>query len=247
MNGRSSRLQSRTDAATPAKDRRRAPVRLVGVEKRYGDVTVLGPIDLEIEPGQSVVMVGHNGSGKSTLLALVAGTLEPSDGTVQVFGEDAGSIPARASLSYLPDAPVLYDDLTVREHLEYVSRLHLADDPDRRDELIETLGLDGRDDDLPSKFSRGLRQKTAIAVGLCRPFGLLLVDEPFVGLDAAGKDAFVGLLQEALTEKATVIVATHEPSLLARFDRCLALSEGQIRYDGPPAGLPAELDADGRG
>ena len=139
--------------------------------------------------GQSVALVGHNGSGKSTFLAMAAGLLELSDGEITVLGEPAGSSPARAAVSYLPDAPVLYDDLSVREHLAYVAALHgVPIDEADLDELLDRLGLRDRADDLPARFSRGLRQRTSIALGLVRPFELLLVDEPFVGLDASGKE-----------------------------------------------------------
>ncbi|KAA0234298.1 MAG: ABC transporter ATP-binding protein [Actinobacteria bacterium] len=222
-------------------------VALDGLEKCYGETRALGPLDLKIEAGESLAIVGHNGSGKSTLLALVSGVLDPSEGEVRVFGEEPGSMPARAAISYLPDAPVLYDDLSVREHLEYVSRLHGADgDEPLLDELIERLGLEARQDELPSQFSRGLRQKTAIAVGLCRPFTVLLIDEPFVGLDAEGKQSLVDLLAEASEDGATIVVATHEPLLVERLARCLVLSEGELAYDGPTGEVPeAHLPAGG--
>lgn len=223
-------------------------VALEGLEKSYGETRALGPLDLKVKAGESLAIVGHNGSGKSTLLALVSGVLEPTEGEVQVFGEEPGSMAARAAISYLPDAPVLYDDLSVREHLEYVSRLHGADgDEPLLDELIERLGLAARQDELPSQFSRGLRQKTAIAVGLCRPFTVLLIDEPFVGLDTEGKQSLVELLGEACEEGATVVVATHEPVLVERLERCLVLSEGELAFDGPTSEVPeAHLPAGGQ-
>ena len=104
------------------------------------------------------------------------------------------------------------------------------------DQLIDDLGLRGREDDLPSQFSRGLRQKTAAAVALCRPFSLLLVDEPFVGLDASGRQAFLDLLADAHDAGATLMVATHDPVVLDRFERGLVLDDGQIIHDGPASG-----------
>lgn len=206
--------------------------------KTYGDVVALEVDELEIPAGQAVVLVGHNGSGKSTLLNLVAGTLEPSEGSVRVHGRSPDSIEARAQRSWLPDTPVLYDDLSVTEHLQYTVRLHGGDgDEPRLDELIDQLGLRGRHDDLPSQFSRGLRQKTAAAVALCRPFSLLCVDEPFVGLDAAGRAAFLDLLDAAHRDGATLMVATHDPAVLERFERGLVLSDGKIIHDGPASEL----------
>ncbi|MEO7557184.1 MAG: ABC transporter ATP-binding protein [Acidimicrobiales bacterium] len=201
--------------------------------KSYGDLVALAPLDLTVPAGQLVALVGHNGSGKSTLLRLASGLLDLTDGTIDIGGVPAGSADARAAVSFLPDDPVLYDDLSVREHLAYVAALHgvEADDGDF-DELIGRIGLAARADDLPARFSRGLRQKASIAVGLVRPFRLLLVDEPFVGLDATGKEALLGLLEELHVGGAAVVVATHDPSYVERVDRCVALRDGEVVHDG---------------
>ena len=212
-----------------------------GLTKAYEDLVALSPLDLTIGRGELVVLVGHNGSGKSTFLGMCAGLLEPTAGTLDVSGHPAGSFDARAATAYLPDAPVLYDDLSVLEHLEYVARLHGVEDwVERGDELLDRLGLAARADGLPSRFSRGLRQKTAIALALVRPFDLLLVDEPFVGLDPQGKDAMVTLLDEAHAGGAAVIVATHQLEFVQRADRCLALRDGDLVFDGPANG--ADVD-----
>jgi ABC-type multidrug transport system ATPase subunit len=231
MSRRRSGTARAASAAPPA-------VQVEDLIKTYGDVVALEVDELEIPAGQAVVLVGHNGSGKSTLLNLVAGTLEPTEGSVRIHGRSPDSIEARAQRSWLPDTPVLYDDLSVAEHLEYAARLHggRGDEP-LLDELIDQLGLRGREQDLPSQFSRGLRQKTAAAVALCRPFSLLCVDEPFVGLDAAGRAAFLDLLDRARRDGAALMVATHDPAVLERFERGLVLSDGQIVHDGPTSEL----------
>ncbi|HLM64919.1 MAG TPA: ABC transporter ATP-binding protein [Acidimicrobiales bacterium] len=211
-----------------------------GATKAYGDLVALAPLDLTIDEAERVALVGHNGSGKSTLLRLVTGLIDLSDGSIDVVGEPAGAPDARAAVSYVPDEPVLYDDLSVREHMAYVAALHGVDvDLDDIDELLERLGLIDRGDDLPARFSRGLRQKTSIAVGLLRPFQLLLVDEPFVGLDAPGKAAMLELLDEAHEAGAAVVVATHDPVYVERVDRCLALRDGELVHDGPAT--PADV------
>jgi ABC-type multidrug transport system ATPase subunit len=213
-----------------------------GVTKSYGDLQALAPLRLQLKGGELAVLVGHNGSGKTTFLGLVSGLLEPSDGAVTVDGHAAGSFEARAATSYLADNPVLYDDLSVLEHLEYVARLHGVEDwEDRAHGLLARLGLSHRADDLPSRFSRGLRQKSAIAVALIRPFSLLLVDEPFVGLDPQGREAMVSLLAEAHESGAAVIVATHQLEFVQRAERCLALRDGDLVFDGPANG--ADVDA----
>lgn len=212
-----------------------------GLTKRYGQLVALAPLDLEIAGGQSVALIGHNGSGKTTLLRLVAGLLERSGGELEISGADAGSLAARAVVSYLPDSPVLYDDLSVWEHAEYTARLHgLVDWEPVAEELFDRLGLLHRADDLPATFSRGLRQKTSVALGLVRPFSMLLVDEPFVGLDASGKEALLELLREAHTEGATVLVATHELAFVDTVERCLALRDGEVIHDGPVDGVDVQ-------
>ncbi len=202
--------------------------------KRYGDVDALLPLDLEVEAGERVVLVGHNGSGKSTLLRMVAGLLDPSDGVVDVAGAPAGSLEARAVTSFLPDEPVLYDDLSVREHIDYIGRLHGTEGYGEAEaETAARLGIAHRVDDLPARFSRGLRQKTALLIGLTRPFDLLIVDEPFVGLDLAGKAALLDLLEERHAGGAALVLATHDPDFADRVDRCIALRDGEVIWDGP--------------
>ncbi len=203
------------------------------VHRAYGGVPALGPVDLEVAAGERVALVGHNGSGKSTLLRIVAGLLEADGGSVEIAGWPGGDIHARATTSYLPDDPVLYDDLSVVEHVEYVSRLFGGDGfDDYAEGVAERLGLSDRLDDLPSRFSRGLRQKASLLLGLARPFSLLLVDEPFVGLDAPGRLALLDLLEEVHDDGAAVVVATHDPEFVDKVDRVIALRDGAVTFDG---------------
>jgi ABC-type multidrug transport system ATPase subunit len=221
-------------AKTKARPRAETVLQAEGAAKAYGDLVALQPIDLTIRAGELVALVGHNGSGKSTLLRLTAGLLELSEGTLEVLGEPAGTIDARAATSFIPDDPVLYDDLSLREHLAYVAALNGVDaGEDELDGLIERVGLIHRADDLPARYSRGLRQKASIALGLVRPFRLLLVDEPFVGLDATGKSALLDLLAQIHDDPdIAVVVATHDAQFVDQVDRCIALRDGAIVHDG---------------
>ncbi len=204
-----------------------------GLTKTYDELVALHPLDLEVGIGQSVALIGHNGSGKSTLLRMVAGLLEPSDGVLEIAGFEVGDTGARATTSFLPDDPVLYDDLSLREHVEYISRLHGGEGwDDYAESLCERLGLAPRIDGLPSRFSRGLRQKTSIVLALVRPFSLLLVDEPFVGLDQPGKTVLLELLDEVHADGASSLVATHDPGYVDRVERSIALRDGEVVFDG---------------
>ncbi len=204
--------------------------------KTYGDRPALEPLTLDIDSGQKVALVGHNGSGKTTLMKMAAGLLDPTEGSVQIAKHEAGSQEARRLLSWLSDTPTFYDDLSLWEHLEFVARLHgVTDWQGRGEALLEQIGLAPRRDDIPTTFSRGLRQKAAITLAFIRPFQLMLVDEPFVGLDEPGKQALLGMLDAASQRGATMVIATHELAFVKQVGRLLALRDGALVYDGAPA------------
>jgi len=198
-------------------------------------------LDLTVDAGETVALVGPNGAGKTTFLLVVAGLLEPSGGEVSVCGHPAGSLDARAAVSFLPDTPALYDDLSLAEHLEYVARLHGEEAwEDRGFELLERLGLSDSADRLPRGFSRGMRQKAAIALAFVRPFQILLADEPFDGLDPPSRKALDELLVDAAERGAAVVVSTHRSEVVERASRCVALLDGRLVYDGRPDAAPFE-------
>jgi ABC-2 type transport system ATP-binding protein len=214
--------------------------------KMYGAAQALAPLSLTFVQGERVTLIGHNGSGKTTLIRMLAGMLEPTDGAASIAGHDVGSINARAALSYLSDQPVFYDDLSVWEHLEYVARLHNTDDWEQHAvDLLDRVGLLDRADDLPMTFSRGLKQKAAIALAFVRPFDVMLVDEPFVGLDRTGREALLRLFSAAHADGATLLVATHELTSVQESQRLIALSGGVLTFDGAPGGADVNSLAEG--
>jgi ABC-type multidrug transport system ATPase subunit len=211
------------------------------ISKSYGTSPALDPITIEVSPGERIALIGHNGSGKTTMMRIAAGLLDATDGSVSIYGHASGSLSARASLSFIADQPTFYDDLTLWEHMEYVARLHGVEDWEQTAaDLLGHLGLYDRADDMPNRFSRGLKQKSAIALGFIRPFDLLLVDEPFVGLDASGKEALLELLAAATDNGSTVIVATHELSFVHTVKRVIALRDGRLVYDGLTEGIDVD-------
>jgi ABC-2 type transport system ATP-binding protein len=214
-----------------------------GLGRTYDGFIALNAFSLELGAGELVALVGPNGAGKTTFLTLAAGLLEPSSGKIAIAGVPAGTIPARRALSYLPDTPVFYEDLSLGEHLGYVAALHGVEDAGARArELIERLGLEQWEDSLPSEFSHGMRQKASIAIALVRPFAVLLADEPFDGLDPPSRDVLFELLAEARAAGAAVVVSTHRPDVIAVAGRCVGIRDGRLAYDGPPeAGALAEF------
>jgi ABC-type multidrug transport system ATPase subunit len=217
-----------------------------GLGRRYDGFIALGDFALDVGAGELVALVGPNGAGKTTFLTLAAGLLEPSAGAVTVTGAVAGSIEARRALSYLPDTPVFYEDLSIGEHLEYLAALHGVEDPGPRiDSLLDRLGLGQWRDGMASELSHGMKQKASIALAFVRPFSVLLADEPFDGLDPPSRQVLFELLAEARAGGAAVVVSTHRPDVIAAASRCVGLRDGALAYDGPPdeAALAEFFDA----
>jgi ABC-2 type transport system ATP-binding protein len=213
---------------------------LRNVSKAYGELVALSGLDLELRAGECVALVGHNGSGKTTALRISAGSLEASEGGVWIGGSElqgGRDDPAvRRSVAFVPDEPVFYDDLSVVEHLELVGLAHgLSGSLDGRIRaVLERFGQEGREDFLPGQLSRGLRQKVQLACALLRPFSVLLLDEPVVGLDPASQEALRGTLLDLKAEGKAVILSTHQiPFARGLADRAVILQEGQVLASGP--------------
>jgi ABC-2 type transport system ATP-binding protein len=212
-----------------------------GLGRRYGELTALHDLDLRIRPGECVAVIGHNGSGKTTAVRMIAGLLDPSAGSVLLDGaplhEEPGAIDARAALALVPDAPSLYDDLTVREHLQLVAVAHDAADSDldgRIQELLAGLGLLDKADAMPGTLSRGMRQKVQLACALIRPWRLLVLDEPVVGLDPASQRTLREFLVEAKGAGRAVLLTTHQLEFARGVaDRAIVLSDGAVVAAGP--------------
>ncbi len=215
-------------------------LRARGLAHRYGRLNALSALTLDVKAGECVALIGANGSGKSTAVRIVAGLLTPTEGTVTVDGADPHVEPeaehARAALALVPDNPMLYDDLTIAEHLELVGLAHgVARDTltDRIEDLLERLGLADRRGFLPRELSRGMRQKTQLACALTRPAKLLVLDEPVVGLDPPSQQLLATLLQEAKAAGTAVLFTTHQLSFADGLaDRAVMLEEGAVLDTG---------------
>jgi ABC-2 type transport system ATP-binding protein len=214
-----------------------APLEITGLSRSYGRLVALADLSLTIAAGECVALIGANGSGKSTAVRSVAGLLEPSEGTVRVCGDDPHREPeaerARAALALVPDTPVLYDDLTVRDHLSLVALSHGVGD-DGADALLARLGLAARAGFLPRELSRGMRQKTQLACALIRPAAVLVLDEPVVGLDPPSQMLLHELLNERKRAGAAVLLTTHQMAFADGLaDRLVRLEEGVVVEAGP--------------
>lgn len=213
-----------------------APLEAAGLRRAYGRLVALAGLDLQVAAGECVALVGANGSGKTTAVRMIAGLLEPSAGTVRVCGHDPHREPdaeaARAALAIVPDSPLLYEDLSVRQHLELVSLSHGVDGP--IDEWLERLGLAARADFLPRELSRGMRQKTMLACALVRPAEVVVLDEPVVGLDPPSQALLRHTLAGRVRAGAAVLLTTHQLAWADGLaDRAVVLEEGEIIDAGP--------------
>jgi ABC-2 type transport system ATP-binding protein len=212
------------------------PLETTGLRREYGRLVALAGLDVTVAAGECVALIGANGSGKSTAVRAIAGLLEPTAGAVRVCGHDPHTEPdaerARAALALVPDTPLLYDDLTVREHLLLVALAHGvygSDIDDRIDALLDRLGLAARADFVPRELSRGMRQKTQLACALIRPAALLVLDEPVVGLDPPSQRLLGELLRAAKAAGGAVLLTTHQMAFADGLaDRALVLEEGEV-------------------
>ncbi len=171
------------------------------VRMLFGDVPALEIDSLKIEAGTSTVLVGPNGAGKSTLLLIIAGLLRPAEGRVTVGGAEPGSAAALAAVSFTPDQPALFDDLTVADQLAYIARLHKVDlSTTRSQRLIEDLDASELLNKFPRSMSKGQRQKAGLVVATARPFDVLLLDEPTTALDSDSRTALVAAIGSFVAE-----------------------------------------------
>ncbi|UWG49095.1 ABC-type multidrug transport system, ATPase component [Halanaeroarchaeum sp. HSR-CO] len=205
------------------------------VSKRFGPFTAVDGVSLSVRTGESVAILGPNGSGKTTLLRMLAGLATPSSGTVAVDGVDQYSRSGRAdgSIGYLSHESMLYDDLTARENLAFHARL-LGVDAERVGAVLETVDLADRADGFPREFSHGMQKRLSFARALLADPAVLLLDEPFTGLDQHSRATLRSMMADR-----TVVLVSHEQDLSARLcERYLVLDEGRIvaRIEGPVDG-----------
>lgn len=188
-------------------------LRLRGLTKIFNKPAVSN-LDLTVQPGEFYALLGPNGAGKTTTLRMVAGLLPPTSGTIEIFGIDAlrKPIEAKGITAWLPDEPMLYDKLDPLEYLEFVAGLWNVN-PRRAEanaeELLNVLGLWDHRYERCEGFSRGMKQKVALAGALIHEPKLLMLDEPLTGLDAAIARQVKELLTRRVQAGATIILTTH--------------------------------------
>jgi len=215
---------------------------LRGLTKRF-DRPAVDALDLTVRVGEFYALLGPNGAGKTTTLRMVAGLLRPDAGSVSVLGIDALSDPVAAKqiTAWVSDEPMIYDKLTPLEYLEFVAGLWGVDpaiaEPSAR-KLLGSLGLEPHLTERCEGFSKGMRQKVALAGALVHDPRLIIVDEPLTGLDAISARHVKGLLQERVSAGCTVIMTTHILEVAERMaDRIGVIASGRLIAEGTLAEL----------
>ena len=208
------------------------------VSRSYGRRWALSRVTLRCEAGEIVGVLGPNGAGKSTLLAIAAALLAPSAGRVQYGDLDAGSgAPLRQRIGLVGHDLYLYPELTAAENLTFYARLHgLSDVAARVDGALDRAQLTARRDDQVLGFSRGMRQRLTLERALLHEPRLVLLDEPFTGLDDASALSLVARLEELRTGGCIVLIATHDLEIVdGLLTRAVMLREGKMA-PLPPVG-----------
>ncbi|WP_182879359.1 ABC transporter ATP-binding protein [Microbispora sp. H10949] len=218
-----------------------------GLRKRYGDKTALDGVGFTVRPGEMFGFVGANGAGKTTTMRIVMGVLGADSGEVRLDGRLLG-YDDRRGFGYMPEERGLYQKMKVAEQIEYFGRLHgLAPAAARiaTDALLERLGLVERRDDAVEALSLGNQQRVQLAVALVHEPTVLILDEPFSGLDPLAVDALAEVLKDRAAEGVPVIFSSHQLDLVERLcDSVGIISAGRMVAYGPVAEL---REREGRG
>jgi heme exporter protein A len=204
-------------------------IRLSGVTRVFGLVPALVRADLAVERGETLLIRGPNGAGKTTLLRVIATALSPTYGTGSVLGFDLtrGREEIRRRTELLGHRTRLYGDLTAGENLRFACRLHGLD-PAGVEGALERTGLGRTSRERVRGYSHGMRQRVALARALLRAPEVLLLDEPYAGLDSEAKNLVDDMITEARSEGRTVLLATHDPSRGTIASRTVSMEGGRV-------------------
>jgi ABC-2 type transport system ATP-binding protein len=207
--------------------------------RRFGERVALRDVSFELYPGELVAIIGPNGAGKTTLLSILAGVLEPTDGSVNRPYRDIG---------WVPQQPSLYSKLSVTENLRFFARLEKVADPDAAVErMLRQTGLSDRADEEVGRLSAGNQQRVNVAIGLLTEPAALLLDEPSAALDPRQRERLWEFIAGLAGKGTTIFYSTHNVAEAERYaDRVLVLVDGELLFTGTPADLELTVGGDPR-
>lgn len=204
----------------------------------YSQLPVLKDVSLDVQPGELVGLIGLNGAGKSTTINHVIGILRPFSGKIMLNGISIQDEPEKykQQIAYVPETPILYDELTLKEHLELTMDAYGLDHDQpwqRAHRLLKLFRLDNKLDWFPANFSKGMKQKVMICCAFMTDAKLLIVDEPFYGLDPLAVHDLLGLIEKKKEAGVAVLMSTHVLDTAQRYcDRFVLLADGKVRARG---------------
>lgn len=244
-------LRRLMDGIGPGEDATPNMLELTGIVKRYGDFAAVNGLDLRVPRGEIFGFLGPNGAGKTTTIRMIAGVLEPTEGSIVIGGYDLETHPmqAKSRIGYIPDRPFLYEKLSGGEFLRFVSGIWGKDEPaseERADGLLEIFNLLEWKHELIETYSHGMRQKLLITSALIHQPELIVVDEPMVGLDPRSARILKDLFRVYVERGGTVFLSSHTLEIVeAVCDRIAIIREGVIIAKGTMDDLRLQVDSGG--
>ena len=216
--------------------------------KQFGELTAVNNMSFSVPDGELFGFLGPNGAGKTTTIKMITGLLRPTSGSVTIgdFDVETQSLEAKRLFGYIPDNPFLYEKLTGREYLAFMADLYATVLPNRAqriDELLHLFDLYDKGNEMVQGYSRGMRQKIALAGALIHSPKLILMDEPTVGLDPQSAQAMQEILRELCRRGTTVFISTHNLGIAEKLcDRVAIVNKGQLIAQGTVAELRAHVE-----
>lgn len=204
----------------------------------YSQIPVLHKVSFTVQPGELVGLIGLNGAGKSTTINHLIGLLRPFSGSIVLNDHNLQTDPVnyKQQIAYVPETPILYDELTLREHIEVTIKAYQLDHDQawqRAIKLLKMFRLDNKLDWFPADFSKGMKQKVMIVCAFMTNAKLLIVDEPFYGLDPLAVRDLLNLIEEKKQVGAGILMSTHVLDTAEKYcDRFVLLSDGQVKFKG---------------
>ncbi|MGH7792301.1 MAG: heme ABC exporter ATP-binding protein CcmA [Thermodesulfobacteriota bacterium] len=215
-----------------------------GVTKSFGNIQALRGIDLKVKKGEFLTVLGPNGAGKTTLIKLLATLTKPISGNVIIANHDIKKEPdkVRALIGVISHDPYLYENLSAIENIKFFASLYgIPRSEGRSTEVIKQVGLESRMHDLVRTFSRGMKQRLAVARAIVHEPKILILDEPYTGLDQHGSRIFGDMLKWLKAQGRTIVMTTHNISEgLEISDRIAILSAGRIAYENETSEVQLE-------
>lgn len=214
----------------------------------YSKTAVIHDINFDIKNGEIVGLIGLNGSGKSTTIKHILGLLNPHKGSIEVNGIqiDEETEKYRRDLAYIPESPILYEELTLKEHINMTAMAYGLDEQvawERAEKLLKVFRLDDKVNMFPTHFSKGMKQKVMLICAFIVEPDLYIIDEPFLGLDPLGIESLIDLMVEERDKNRSILMSTHILSTAERYcNRYVILDNGRVLVSGTIEELRQKMD-----